>query len=90
MENDAHNHDEACPSTDRENKAYIHTLILAIEAQDTQQVQALLECEVPPKWHELAISIATPYLEGTPLDDPVYRLCLDANKELALQEEGGE
>ncbi len=85
MENDAH--EETCPATDRELKAYIYTLIMAIEAHDTSQVQALLTCEVPSKWHDLAISIATPYLEGTPLDDPIYRLCLDANKELARQEE---
>ncbi len=83
MENDAHEHDEACPATDAELKAYIYSLILAIEAYDTQQVKALLQCDAPSKWHDLAVSIATPFLEGTPLDDPYYRLCLDANKELA-------
>ncbi len=87
MDNDMHEHDEACPATDAELKAYIYSLISAIEASDTQQVQKLLQCDVPVKWHELAVSIATPFLEGTPLDDPYYRLCLDANKELALQGE---
>ncbi len=86
MENNTHEHDEACPANDNESKAYIHKLILAIEAYDTPQVEALLQCEMPPKWHDLAISIAVPYLEGTPLDDPFYRLCLDANKELAQQD----
>ncbi len=86
MENDVH--DEACPATDNELRAYILKLILTIEDYDTPQVEALLQCEVPLKWHELAISIAVPYLEGTPLDDPFYRLCLDANKELAQQNEG--
>ncbi len=88
MENDAH--EETCPATDRELKAYIYTLIMAIEVHDTSQVQALLTCEVPSKWHDLALSIATPYLEGTPLDDPIYRLCLDANKELARHQEDEE
>ncbi|MGZ4941427.1 MAG: hypothetical protein ACXV5D_04560 [Halobacteriota archaeon] len=87
MENEAHEHDEVCPATDNELRAYIYKLILAIEALDTPQVQALLQCEVPPKWHELAASIAVPFLEGTPLNDPFYRLCLDANKELAQQDE---
>ncbi|MGZ7199195.1 MAG: hypothetical protein ACXVIG_04380 [Halobacteriota archaeon] len=87
MENEAHEHDEVCPATDNELRAYIYKLILAIEALDTPQVQALLQCEVPLKWHELAASIAVPFLEGTPLNDPFYRLCLDANKELAQQDE---
>ncbi len=89
MENDAHDHNGACPATDSELKAYIYKLIVAIEAYDTIQVQTLLQCDVPPKWHDLAISIAAPFLEGTSLDDPYYRLCLDANKELA-QQDGGE
>ncbi len=87
MENETHEHDEVCPATDNELKAYIHTLIMAIESHDAPQVKALLQCDLPPKWHELAESIATPFLEGTPLDDPFYRLCLDANKELALHNE---
>ncbi len=87
MENETQEHDEVCPATDNELKAYIHTLIMAIEAHDASQVKALLQCDVPPKWHELAESIAVPFLEGTPLDDPFYRLCLDANKELALHNE---
>jgi len=87
MENDAHEHDEPCPATDKELKAYVYGLITAIEARDTRKVHALLRCDVPPKWHDLAASIATPYLEGVSLDDPFYRLCLDANKELAQQDE---
>ncbi len=87
MENDAHEHDEVCPATDEELKAYIHSLILAIEARDAPHVEALLQCDVPPKWRELAESIAAPFLEGTSLDDPIYRLCLDANKELTLPDE---
>ncbi len=87
MENDTHDNDGSCPATDNELRAYIHRLILAIEAYDTPLVQALLQCEVPAKWHDLAVSIAVPFLEGTPLDDPFYRLCLDANKELAQQNE---
>ncbi len=88
MENEIHGHDdEVCPATDTELKAYIYELILAIEACDTPRIQTLLQCDVPPKWHELATSIAAPFLEGTPLDDPFYRLCLDANKELVQQDE---
>ncbi len=87
MENETQEHDEVCPATDTELKTYIYTLILAIEAHDASQVRTLLQCDVPPKWHELAESIAVPFLEGTPLDDTFYRLCLDANKELTQHNE---
>ena len=78
---------EKCPASDKELKAYIYKLILAIEAYDTLQVKELLQWDVPPKWRDLATSIAGPYLDGMPLNDPLYRLCLDANKELALSED---
>jgi len=78
---------DKCPASDRELKAYIYRLIFAIEADDTLQVKELLQLDVPPKWRELATSIAGPYLDGMPLNDPLYRLCLDANKELAQSED---
>ncbi|MDD1725922.1 MAG: hypothetical protein LUQ34_03470 [Euryarchaeota archaeon] len=87
MDNNTLEHDEKCEASNKEMKAYILELILSIEAYDTPRVEALLQQEAPPKWHDLAISIAEPYLGGTPLSDQVYRLCLDANKELAQLEE---
>jgi hypothetical protein len=79
-------HADLCPATDKELKVYIYELILAIEACDTPRVREILQCDVSPKWRDLAASIAGPYLDGTPLNDPLYRLCLDANKELAQSE----
>jgi hypothetical protein len=88
MENNTRKPDK-CPASDKELKAYIYELILAIEAYDTLHVEELLRWNVPPKWRDLATSIAGPYLDGVPLDDPFYCLCLGANKELA-QSEGDE
>lgn len=79
-------HADLCPATDKELKVYIYELILAIEACDTPHVGEILQWDVPPKWRDLAASIAGPYLDGIPLNDPLYRLCLDANKELAQSE----
>ncbi|MGZ4864135.1 MAG: hypothetical protein ACXVI0_04805 [Halobacteriota archaeon] len=87
MDNNTRGHVEKCPASNKELKAYILDLILAIEAYDTPRVEELLGWDIPPKWHDLAISIAEPYLDGTPLSDQVYRLCLDANKELAQLED---
>jgi hypothetical protein len=87
VESNTQEHDEKCPASDDELKAYILELILSIEAFDTPRVEELLRRDVPPKWHLLATSIAEPYLGGMPLSDPVYRLCLDANKELAQLED---
>lgn len=87
VENNTPEHAEKCPAADKELKAYILDLILAIEAYDTLRVEELLRWDIPLKWHDLAISIAEPYLDGTPLSDQVYRLCLDANKELAQLED---
>jgi hypothetical protein len=87
VDNNNRGHAEKCPASDKELKAYILDLILAIEAYDTLRVEELLGWDIPPKWHDLAMSIAEPYLDGTPLSDQVYRLCLDANKELAQLEE---
>lgn len=89
LENDTRGHADKCPASDKELKTYVYELILAIEAYDTPRVEELLRWDVPPKWHDLAKSIAGPYLDGMPLNDPLYRLCLDANKELA-QSEGDE
>lgn len=89
MGNSTRGHANKCPASDKELKAYIYELILAIEADDTLHVEELLRCDVPPKWRDLATSIGRPYLNGMPLSDPLYRLCLDANKELA-QSEGDE
>jgi hypothetical protein len=89
LENNIARHADKCPASDKELKAYIYELILAIEAYDTPHVEEILRCDVPPKWRDLATSIAGPYLDGVPLNDPLYRLCLDANKELA-QSEGDE
>lgn len=89
LENNTRGHADKCPASDKELKTYIYELILAIEAYDTSRVEELLRWDVPPKWHDLAKSIAEPYLDGMSLNDPVYRLCLDANKELA-QSEGDE
>ncbi|HEX7514490.1 MAG TPA: hypothetical protein VF393_02690 [archaeon] len=87
VENNTQEHAEKCPAEDKELKAYILDLILAIEADDTLRVEELLQWDIPPKWHDLAVSIAEPYLDGTPLSDQVYRLCLDANKEIAQLED---
>ncbi|HXY87500.1 MAG TPA: hypothetical protein VEG44_03595 [Candidatus Acidoferrales bacterium] len=89
MENNTQGHADKCPASDKELKMYIYELILAIEAYNTSRVEELLRCDVPSKWHDLAKSIARPYLDGMPLNDPFYRLCLDANKELA-QSKGDE
>jgi hypothetical protein len=86
MENEECGHADSCPAVDKELKAYIYELILAIEADDTLHVEELLRRDVPPEWRDLATSIAGPYLDGMPLDDPFYRLCLGANKELAQSE----
>lgn len=89
MENNTREHADKCPASDKELKAYIYELILSIEAYDTLRVEEFLRRDVPLKWRDLATSIAGPYLDGMSLDDPLYRLCLDANKELA-QSEGDE
>ncbi len=89
MENNIHRHADKCPASGKELKAYIYELILAIEAYDTPHVEEILQWDVPQEWRDLATSIAGPYLDGVPLNDPLYRLCLDANKELA-QSEGEE
>lgn len=86
MEKNIRYHADLCPATDKELKIYIYELILAIEACDTPHVEEILRWDVPPKWRDLAVSIAGPYLDGIPLNDPLYRLCLDANKELAQSE----
>lgn len=83
LENNIHQPADKCPGSDKQLKAYIYELILAIEACDTPQVEEILRRDVPPKWRDLAGSIAAPYLDGVALNDPLYRLCLDANKELA-------
>jgi hypothetical protein len=80
---------DKCPASDKQLMAYIFELILAIEAYDTPYVEEILQRDVPPKWRDLAMGIAGPYLDGVPLNDPLYRLCLDANKALA-QSEGDE
>jgi hypothetical protein len=89
MENDDYRHVDSCPAVDKQLKAYIYELILAIEAYDTLHVEELLQWDVPPPWRDLATSIAGPYLDGMPLNDPFYSLCLATNKELA-QPEGDE
>ncbi|MGZ5561350.1 MAG: hypothetical protein ACXWER_02435 [Halobacteriota archaeon] len=86
VENNIHRHDDLCPASDKELKLYIYELILAIEACDTPHVEEILRWDVPPKWRDLAASIAGPYLDGTSIDDPLYRLCLDVNKELSKSE----
>jgi hypothetical protein len=87
VESNTREHAEKCPASDKELKAYILELILAIESYDTPRVEELLRWDIPPKWHDLATSIAEPYLGGMPLSDQVYRLCLDANKALAQLED---
>jgi hypothetical protein len=89
LENNTRQRNDKCPASDNELKAYIYELILAIEAYDTPRVEEILRWDVPPKWRNFAASIAGPYLDGMPLNDPLYRLCLDANKELT-QSEGHE